>query len=87
MWDSYPRNTLAFQRGSFGNGYQCYVYCVVQKDDNYVCIASIDGEADYYTLSTTWMISSIFRKIYKLYVTLYVNMDSVDADLDGSCHN
>ena len=82
MWDSFSKKTITFQRGRFQNGYQCYVYCTVQKDDNDVRIDSIDGEADYYLLSTTWMISSIFRKFYKLNVTLYANTDDVDTDLN-----
>lgn len=31
MWKYFPRDTIILQRGSFQNGYQCYVYCVVQK--------------------------------------------------------
>ena len=82
MWKYFPRDTVILQRGSFQNGYQCYVYCVVQKDGNEVRIGSIDGEADYYSLSTAWMISSIFRKFIKLNVELYTNTDDVDADLN-----
>lgn len=47
MWKYFPRDTIILQRGGFQNGYQCYVYCVVQKDGNEVRIGSIDGEADY----------------------------------------
>ena len=82
MWKYFPRNTVILQRGSFQNGYQCYVYCVVQKDGNEVRIGSIDGEADYYPLSTAWMISSIFRKFFKLNAELYANTDAADADLN-----
>ena len=82
MWKYFPRDTVILQRGSFQNGYQCYVYCVVQKDGNEVRIGSIDGEADYYPLSTAWMISSIFRKFFKLNAELYANTDDADADLN-----
>ena len=81
MWKYFPRDTVILQRGSFQNGYQCYVYCVVQKNGNEVRIDSIDGEADYYALSTAWMISSIFRKFFKLNTELYDNTNDVDADL------
>ena len=81
MWDLFPGNSVTFQREKFKDGYQCYVYCVVQNDNNDVHIASVDGEADYYSLSTTWMISSIFRKFCRLSVTLCVSIDDVDTDL------
>jgi len=82
MWKYFPRETVILQRGSFQNGYQCYVYCAVQKDGNEVRIDSIDGEADYYPLSITWMISSIFRNFFKLNAKLYSYTDDADADLN-----
>lgn len=82
MWNCFPSDTVIFQRCSFQNGYQCYVYCVVQKDGNEVRIGSIDGEADYYPLSTEWMISSICRNFRKLNVMLYESADDIDADLN-----
>lgn len=81
MWKYFPEDTVMHQRGRFKNGYQCYVYCIVQKDGNEVFINSIDAEADYYPLSTAWMVSSIFRKYLKLNVELYTNTDDADADL------
>ena len=78
MWKYFPRDTVILQRGRFQNGYECYVYCVVQKDGNEVRVDAIDGEADYYPLSTAWMVSSIVRKFFKLKVELYAN---TDADL------
>lgn len=60
------------------------VLCVLcsSKDGNEVRIGSIDGEADYYPLSTAWMVSSIFGKFFKLNVELYANTDDADADLN-----
>ena len=83
MWKSLSRNTTTFHRESFQNGYQCYIYCVVQKDDKDVNIPSTDGEADYYSLSTAWMVSSIYREFYRLNVSLCVSMDDVASDLKG----
>ena len=83
MWAVFPRNTVIFKRERFQNGYQCYVYCAVLKDGVDVCIDSSDGEADYYSLSTAWMVSSIFRRFSKLNVTLSKSMDEVDVDLNG----
>lgn len=81
MWSYFPKDNVLLQRGSFKNGYQCYVYCVVQKDGKDVCVNSIDGEADYYSLSTAWMISSVSRNFFKLKVLLYDDVDEVDVDL------
>ena len=54
----------------------------LEKAKKYMRIGSIDGEADYYPLSTAWMVSSIFRKFFKLNAELYVNTDDADADLN-----
>ena len=83
MWKSLSRNNVTFQRENFQNGYQCYVYCVVQKDNKEVQIPSTDGEADYYSLSTAWMVSSIYREFCWLNLSLCVSMDDVDSDLNG----
>ena len=82
MWKYFPRDTSILQRENFKNGYQCYVYCVVLKNGKEVRIRSIDGDADYYTLSSSWMISSIFRKFYKLNVELYTYTNDAEDDLN-----
>ncbi len=62
MWKNFfDSDTVAFQRGDFRNGYECYVYCSVKKGGQEVCIPSHDDEVDYYYMSTAWMISSIRR--------------------------
>ncbi len=80
-WNHFPNNSTTLQRISFQNGYECYVYCVVRKEGKDVCVTSFDGEADYYSLSTAWMISSIFRKFFRLNVELYDNTDDMETDL------
>ncbi len=82
MWKCFPEETVVFQRETFKNGYQCYVYCEVQKDGKEVCVECVDGEVDYYSLSASWMISSIFRSFFKLNVELYENTDDADMDLN-----
>ena len=74
-------DTVGCLRERFQNGYQCYVYCVIQKDGNEVHIGSVDGEADYYSLSSSWIITSIFRSFFKLNVELYEKADGVNSDL------
>ena len=43
----------------------------------------VDGETDYYSLSTAWMVSSIYREFVRLIVSLCVSMDDVASDLNG----
>lgn len=62
------------------NGYECYVYCIVEKNGRIVQIKSNDGEADYYSLIASWMISSVVRHFQKLVVKTYPRMDDDVAD-------
>lgn len=64
------------------NGYECHVYCVAEKNGEEVRIKSDDGEADYYPVITSWMISSVFKKRFKLKVALYEDVDDVTADMN-----
>ena len=82
MWKYFPRDTVILQRGSFQNGYQCYVYCIVQKDGNEVRISKADGEADYLSFIYNMDDIILFRKFFKLNAELYANTDDADADLN-----
>ena len=64
------------------NGYECRIYCLVEKDGKEVQIESNDGEADYYPLITSWMISSVYRKFHKLKISTYAKVDDVEADIN-----
>lgn len=55
--------------------------CEVQKDGKEVRVKSIDGEAEYYSLSATWMVSSIERKFFKTKVSLYSDIDDTENDI------
>ena len=84
MWKNFfDADTVAFQRGDFRNGYECYVYCSVQRDGQEVRIPSNDGEVDYYDMSTAWRISSIRRFFFKLELSLYVDTDDIESDLEN----
>lgn len=63
------------------NGYECSVCCSVEKEGKELRIESKDGEADYYVLGTSWMVSSVCRKFLSLKLSLYESVDEVDADL------
>jgi len=81
MWKRFPRDDVAFKRGDFQNGYQCYVYCKVLKDGKEVMTRSNDDEDDYYSLSTGWMISYVRRFFFRLYAELYFDTEDADEDL------
>lgn len=61
--------------------YECYIYCEVQKDGKEVHIESNDGEADYYALSASWIISSIERSFFKINVSLCSATDDIENDM------
>lgn len=81
LWINPVHKCKAFSRIKYQNGYQCYVYCSVQKNGEDVTIANTDGEAEYYPLSAEWMISSISRRWFRLIVSFYKSVDDVDEDL------
>ena len=82
IWKNFfNADIVSFQREDFRNGYECYVYCSVQKGEREVCIPSNDGEVDYYDMSTAWMISSIRRFFFKLELSLCVDTEDVENDL------
>lgn len=81
-WVNFLQKTWSSKRLPLKNGYECYVYCLVEKDGEEVRIQSSDGEADYYPLITSWMISSVSRKCHRLKVSVYTNVDDVEADIN-----
>lgn len=81
FWIDFSTKKRSNYRLSFHNGYSCYVYCEVQKDGKEVHVKSIDGEVDYYSLSATWMVSSIERNFFKTKVSLYSDTDDIENDM------
>lgn len=81
-WVNFLQKIWSSKRLPLKNGYECYVYCLVKKDGEEVRIKSDDGEADYYPLITSWMISSISRKWFNLKISIYTNLDDVEAEID-----
>lgn len=81
-WANPIRKIWSANRLPLKNGYVCHVYCIVEKDGKEIKIKSDDGEADYYTLGTSWMISSIYRRFHKLNISLYPSVDDADIDLN-----
>ncbi len=81
-WTNTLHKTWSPNRLRLKNGYECYVYCVVLRNGKEVRIVSNDGEADYYPLSTEWMISSINRHFFKLEISLYTDMNDIYEELE-----
>lgn len=63
------------------NGYECYFYCSVEKAGNVVRLESTDGEADYYPLELSTMVSTVCRRGFRLQVSLFSDPDDFRADL------
>ncbi len=80
-WTNFLKKDYSAHRLPFKNGYECYIYCEVQKDGKEVHIDSNDGEVDYYALSVSWIISSIERRCFKIYVSLCSATDDVENDM------
>lgn len=85
FWKYFSKDNIMYQRIGFRNGYECYVYYVVEKDGRPVRISSDDGDADYYELSSSTMISCLTKHgILKVKIVLFSDIDeTVDSDLTG----
>ena len=81
FWIDFSTEKRSDCRLPFRVGYECYVYCEVQRDGKEVHVKSTDGEADYYSLSAAWMVSSIERNWFKTKVSLYSNTADIDSDM------
>ena len=81
FWIDFSTEKRSNRRLPFHIGYACYVCCEVQRDGKEVHVKSIDGEADYYSLSATWMVSSIERNFFKTKVSLYSDTDDTENDM------
>lgn len=80
-WYNPIRKKWSTNRIPIQNGYECYVYCLIEKDGEAVRKKSSDGEADWYPLETEWMITSVRRRMCKLEISLYEDLDDIDTDL------
>lgn len=81
FWIDSSTEKRSNRRLPFHIGYACYVYCEVQRNGKVVQVKSIDGEADYYSLSAAWMVSSIERDFLKAKVSLYSGTDDPENDM------
>ena len=86
FWIDFSIEKRSKHRLPFHIGYTCYVCCEVQRDGKEVRVKSIDGEADFYSLSATWMVSSIERNFFKTEVTLYSDTDDAENDMKELFH-
>lgn len=56
--------------------YECFVYCMIQKEGKEVRVSCEDGEVDYFPLIGSWMISDVILRFGKFYVTLWPEVDT-----------
>lgn len=52
-------------RVPFTKGYYCCVYFELQKSGDVLCVKSYNNEADYYPISTSWIITASSNSFYK----------------------
>lgn len=81
FWFDFSTEKRSNRRLPFHIGYTCYVCCEVQRDGKEVQVKSADGEADYYSLSAAWAVSSIERNFFKAKVSLFSNTDKIENDI------
>lgn len=81
-WTNFLKKEHSASRLPFKNGYECYIYCEVQRDGKEVHIKSNDGEVDYYALSASWIISLIERRFFKINVSLCSATDDIEDDMN-----
>lgn len=81
FWIDFSIKKSSDRRLPFHNGYECYVFCEGKRDGKVVRIESNDGEVDYYSLSATWIVSSIERNFLKTKVSLYSDTDDIEEDM------
>ena len=81
FWIDFSTEKCSDRRLPFHVGYACYVCCEVQRDGKEIQVKSVDGEADFYLLSATWMVSSIERSFLKAKVSLYSDTDDIENDM------
>lgn len=80
-WRNENQKIYSRNRISIENGYGCYIQCLVEKGGDVIKVKCNDGEADYYLIETSWMISSVYRYFRKLRVSLYTDLEDVDSDI------
>ena len=81
FWIDFSTERRSNRRLPFRIGYACYVCCEVQRDGKEVHVNSVDGEADYYSLSAAWMVSSVDRDFFKSKVSLYSDTADIENDM------
>lgn len=80
-WMNFLNDRHSNKRLPFKNGYQCIISCGITRNNALVCIDSSDGEADYYELFESWIITNISRCFFHLEVDLCTDMSDVEDDI------
>lgn len=80
-WRNSIRQEYSATRLPPANGYECYFYCSIEKAGNVVRLESTDGEADYYPLELSTMVSMVCRRGFRLQVSLFSGSNDFRAEL------
>lgn len=79
-WVNKKHNIWSTIRLPIEKGYECYIYCMVERNGEVVFYN--DGEDYDHFLMTSWMISSYIRTGFKkTKINLYASIDDVDSEL------
>lgn len=81
-WMNLLKKEHLTNRLPFKNGYECYVYCRVERNGEVIRYEDKEGEVDYYDLSLSWNISLISRFFFHLNVFLYTDTADVIEEME-----
>ena len=79
-WFDFLKGKVSEKRLPLKNGYECQVYCEVQRNGKLVRVISNDEEADWYDLAVSWPVSHISGFFFKNSVNFCTDIDN---ELEG----
>ena len=80
-WTNFIKKTSSNERLPLMNGYECQIYCEVQRDGAPVMVRG-DDECPFDILAANWVISAISRRWFKLAVDLVPIENFIAEDIE-----
>ena len=81
-WGNFIKKTWSTERLPIINGYECKIYCEVQKDGDPVVINANNEYSSTNRLASIWTVSAVSRKWFKLAVDLVPIKNFVAEDIE-----
>lgn len=82
-WKNFYDKTWSVERLPMQAGYECHIFCIVEKNGKEVVVKSTyGGETVYYPLVSDWEINFIYRRFNRLKVRYSPVTDGVVDELD-----